>query len=185
MPTKRRRIGATRIGGALSDRQHAELLVGFDILAFGGAGIESDAQGLMLWRRHRAALMADQSYNSTYPGRRPHGFWRYEIGLTPKGCSFHWPGGCVGEGHMIHKMIVAGQLAPIVPNELDIIEGSWMRAMGQYVRCNDGVVEALAHCQGVPPAFTRKHLSRLLAEREASSAAWRAQLESTPQPPLH
>jgi hypothetical protein len=56
MPTKRRRAGAIRIGGALSDRQHAELLVCYDILSFGGAGIESEEHGRRLWQTHAGSV---------------------------------------------------------------------------------------------------------------------------------
>jgi hypothetical protein len=97
MPTKRRKVGATRIAGALTDRQHAELLTGSNILGFDGAGIENDEHGRRLWLRHRDELMADQSYNVNYPGRRPWGFWRYEHGSRPNWTGwpghFHWPRG--------------------------------------------------------------------------------------------
>ena len=88
MPTKRRKVGAIRIAGALTDRQRAELLVGYDPFCFGGTGIENDEHGRQLWQRHQAELLRDDSYNSTYPGRRPWAFWRYERALRPNmtGC---------------------------------------------------------------------------------------------------
>jgi hypothetical protein len=128
MPTKRRKIGATRIAGALTDRMHAELMTGGNILGFEDAGIEDDEHGRKLWARHRDELLRDESYNATYPGRRPWAFWRYEHGLKPNPGGypghFRWPRGIRSEQHLVHKLLSAGLIdpLPLVPDELDQIE---------------------------------------------------------------
>ena len=66
---------------------------------------------------HRAALMADDDYTCNDPGRRPYGFWRYEMGLKPSPTGFRWPRGIKSEGHMIRKLVAEGVLEARGPVE--------------------------------------------------------------------
>ena len=50
--------------------------------------------------RHRAELMAAP----LWPGWRPWGFWRFDVGLEPAlGRRFVWPAGIVSEQHMVYQ----------------------------------------------------------------------------------
>ncbi len=81
----RLRPHGTVLGGALSNAQRQLLLYDQVFLETPGeAGFDNDQQARAAWRAHSAELMAEFG---DQPGRRPAGWWAYEVRIDPPA---HW-----------------------------------------------------------------------------------------------
>jgi hypothetical protein len=135
MPTKRRKIGARRIG-VMTDSQKWHLVCSCYFFDFNGEAdhFVDEEHRRATWALHRAEILASWDH----PGRRPDALWSYDFGLKPAPYprEWAWPRRVQREDEMVHRLLVAGQLEScrsngLVPitSEIEEIEASWRKAL--------------------------------------------------------